>query len=448
MRTTAPTGESVWRSPLLPPALAVTAGVVADRCLELPFVIELLTAAGFLVAAVIAARRRLGLVYLLAALAALGAGYHQWRCRLVRADEVGLLAQREAQPARLRGVVAEGPRRLRAPVSGRRVLHSQPPTATASALVEVTHLIEPGGQRELSGTVRLVVSGKPGESERTLLAGLQAGDEVEISGRLVRIEGPGNPAGFDQSSFWAGQNVRALMRVRPDGVRRLREGWRTSPAAWFAIARDWCHDAFHEQFKDDSMEGLARALILGEGAPMTNDDWSKYVRTGVVHVLAISGQHLVVVAWVVWLVLFRIGVRQRYAAVFVALLLLSYALLTGGRPPALRAAVVCCAFCGAIVLRRPTLPANLFALGWLVVLAVNPARPAASCRFWPSPCCRGASHVSSPRRHPIRWMNSSTRPAPPGCAPCGPSLRTSSRPMRSTSSCGSRSPRWRRITPA
>ena len=54
-------------------------------------------------------------------------------------------------------------------------------------------------------------------------------------------------------------------------------------------------------------------------------------------------------------------------------LAMAVALLTGGRPPALRSAVAVAAVCGAIVMRRRTLPANLFALAWLVVALVNPA---------------------------------------------------------------------------
>ncbi|MGH7223894.1 MAG: ComEC/Rec2 family competence protein, partial [Gemmataceae bacterium] len=51
---------------------------------------------------------------------------------------------------------------------------------------------------------------------------------------------------------------------------------------------------------------------------------------------------------------------------------LGYALLTGGRPPALRSAVAVCAVCGGLMLRRRVLPANLFALSWIAVALVNP----------------------------------------------------------------------------
>jgi competence protein ComEC len=38
----------------------------------------------------------------------------------------------------------------------------------------------------------------------------------------------------------------------------------------------------------------------------------------------------------------------------------------------MRAAVVACALCGSLMIRRPMLPANSFALAWLVVAALNP----------------------------------------------------------------------------
>ena len=46
--------------------------------------------------------------------------------------------------------------------------------------------------------------------------------------------------------------------------------------------------------------GVAMALLLGEGSTMTQEEWDKYIRTGVVHVLAISGWHLVVLGMFLW----------------------------------------------------------------------------------------------------------------------------------------------------
>ena len=61
--------------------------------------------------------------------------------------------------------------------------------------------------------------------------------------------------------------------------------------------------------------GVAAALLLGENSAMAGEDWEKYVRTGVIHVLAISGQHLVVLGAFLWFLCRLIGVRRRRVAI-------------------------------------------------------------------------------------------------------------------------------------
>src|SRR5262249_33526710 len=157
-------------------------------------------------------------------------------------------------------------------------------------------------------------------------------------------------------------------------VTRLEEGWRASLFGWLGVVRGWGTRALQEALPADE-SGLAAALLLGDNAALDRDEWENFVRTGVVHVLAISGQHLLVLAAFVWVVLRALGVRRRHGAWVVAGVMIGYMLLTGARPSAVRATVMVCAFCAAIVLRRPVIPANLFALAWLVVLIINPTDP-------------------------------------------------------------------------
>ena len=181
------------------------------------------------------------------------------------------------------------------------------------------------------------------------------------------------PASSISQATLRDQGIRTVLVARktPEAVTRLDRGWTTSFNGWLAVTRGRGQQVLHDTLPQRS-EGLATALLLGEGSSMTKAEWDKYIRTGVIHVLAISGQHLVILAAFLWFVLPRLGIRQRRAAWIVALVLLGYALLTGGRPPALRSAVTVCAVCGGLILRRRVLPANLFALSWLAVALVNP----------------------------------------------------------------------------
>src|SRR5262249_4172714 len=155
------------------------------------------------------------------------------------------------------------------------------------------------------------------------------------------------------------------------GVTRLAETWPWTVAGWLAVVHGWGQRTLQEALPKEH-SGLATALLLGEGSTMTNADWQKYIRTGVIHVLAISGQHLVVLGGFLLIVLRLLRVRRRPGVCLVAGFLLAYALLAGGRPPVMRAAVAVCALCGGVLLRRPVQPANTFALSWIVVAVLNP----------------------------------------------------------------------------
>lgn len=400
--------ESVWRAPLVPVALAFTAGVVADRFAGVPYLFSLLLGVVSIVAFVavrLAGNARQSPVYLLVAGVAFGAGYHHLRQELYPPDDIGHFVRDTPQPARLQGVLVEEPRRL--PARPPDPLRSQPQPPTATSVLRVTRL----NDQPVSGRVRLVVSGA-----EPLLSNLHAGDEVEVRGRMTRLAARANPGEFDQSAYWHDRGVHGLINVQQGdpAVRRLTAGWAWSPAGWVGAVREKAHDALDRSIRGESLAMLARALLLGEGAPMTTDAWAKYVRTGVVHVLAISGQHLVVVALFLWAVTRLLGVRQRRAAVVVALVLLGYALLTGGRPPALRSAVGACLVCGGLVLRRPVVPANLFALGWLVVGLWRPAdlfEPGCQLSFLAvAVLCWGASWILHREPDPLGVLVERTYP--------------------------------------
>ena len=122
------------------------------------------------------------------------------------------------------------------------------------------------------------------------------------------------------------------------GAVRLAEGWRCF-FGWLAHIRGWGERTLRCELPPEQA-GIAIALLLGESSAMASEDWEKYVRTGVIHALAISGQHLVVLGAFLWFLLRLFGVVRRRAAWVVAGVMFGYALLTGGRPSAMCAAVM------------------------------------------------------------------------------------------------------------
>jgi competence protein ComEC len=306
----------------------------------------------------------LPLLYLAFAGAAFGAAYHHYRRDVFTSDDILYYADQEPAPVQLRGWLDEEPVHNGPPPDD--PLRSLARRGTTVTVVRVHELRRGDNWMTASGRVRVV--GVEDWPE------LHWGDMVDIVGLLERVAPPGNPGEFDFAEYLRDQGIGVILTARktPKAVTRLERGWTASFGGWMAVIRGRGRQILRETLPPRT-EGLASALLLGEDAAMTRAEWDKYVRTGVIHVLAISGQHLVILAGFLWFLLPRLGVRQRHAAWIVALVLLAYALLTGGRPPAIRSAVAVCAVCGGLVLRRRTLPANLLALSWLAVALVNPS---------------------------------------------------------------------------
>jgi competence protein ComEC len=361
-------GLHVWQAPLVPIALAATTGIVLDRQFDIPLPISLTAALACLLAFALHgfdSRRVLALLYLWTACAALGCAYHHWHITRAAPDDVRHLASEDGQPARLRGVIDSQPMATKAARSD--PLRSFARKETTRFLLRVTAVQDLASRswRGASGTVQVSAGG--------VVEALAGGDEIELAGRLALPEGPDNPGGFDYAAFLRDRRISALLSVRDAREVRVRgRGWLGSPWAWLALVRGWGQDVLTDAVPAPQGD-LAAALLLGDSPGMTSDDWDLYLRTGVIHVLAISGQHLVVLAGFLWLALRLLRVRRRRGFLLVALLLLFYALVVGGRPPVMRSAWVVLAYAGGVLLQRPTHPANTFALAWLGVAIVNPA---------------------------------------------------------------------------
>lgn len=98
----APPNDSVWRAPLVPAALAYTAGVVLDRYTAVPFAAGLLLTLGGMLGWFVAqlrGRTRLPLAFLALAATAFGAAYHHYRRDVYPADDIGNVAEAEPRPA-------------------------------------------------------------------------------------------------------------------------------------------------------------------------------------------------------------------------------------------------------------------------------------------------------------------------------------------------------------
>ena len=204
-------------------------------------------------------------------------------------------------------------------------------------------------------TVRLDDLAEPGGRVRARLAE-DGGCQVRLS--LHVAEGraaAGARLGVRGEAMPAAGNVDArLLRAH---LGRGEVGVAGAPAA----VRDRARRAIDRLFGERA--GLAAALLVGERDGLDADRRARYADAGLVHVLAVSGLHVAVLASVVELLGRALRLSRRPALLAAVALTTAYVALIGCPPSAVRAAAMLGVAAASRLLQRPTSPWASLAVG-------------------------------------------------------------------------------------
>ncbi|MBS0441248.1 MAG: DNA internalization-related competence protein ComEC/Rec2 [Proteobacteria bacterium] len=211
-------------------------------------------------------------------LALLGFGSTGWRAGQRLAEE--LPAAIEGRDVRLSGIVASLPQ---AGPSGLRFRFEVERATLAGEDVAVPRFIALGWY---SGFHEDATLSQPQRE-------LRAGQRWTFDVRLRRPHGSFNPHGFDFELTLFEQGVRATGYVREVPAQAVEEG-----AAYpVERLRQRVRDAILARVPDARAAGVLAALAVGDQAAIEREDWELFRTTGLSHLMAISGLHITMFAW-------------------------------------------------------------------------------------------------------------------------------------------------------
>jgi competence protein ComEC len=119
---------------------------------------------------------------------------------------------------------------------------------------------------------------------------------------------------------------------------------------------------------------ILKALILGERQDLNRDIYTEFQKTGVVHVLAISGLHVgfILLIFLTFFGIFPFSRKLRYGLSFLMLGL--FVALVNFKAPVVRASLMAFLYFGIPLLQRRTQPLNILGVAALVILLADPAQ--------------------------------------------------------------------------
>jgi len=262
--------------------------------------------------------------------------------------------------------------------------------------------------------------GSPAREDRpATFPPLEPGERWRLTVRLKRPRGTANPHGFDYEAWLFEHNLRATGYVRPrTGGYRLATMVH-DPKYWIERVRSRIRARIQAALADAPYAGVIAALAIGDQRAIPPEQWQTFTRTGVNHLMSISGLHVTMVSGLVFVLVGGLWRRvprltlalpavkaAALAALFAAFL---YALLAGFAVPAQRtvymlAVVACALWLGVFESASVVLCAAL-----LVVTLIDPWAVLAP-GFWLSfGAVAVIMYVSAGRIGRLHWLESWAR---------------------------------------
>ncbi|HEX4985675.1 MAG TPA: DNA internalization-related competence protein ComEC/Rec2 [Burkholderiales bacterium] len=146
----------------------------------------------------------------------------------------------------------------------------------------------------------------------------QAGQRWRMTVRLHRPHGNANPHGFDFEAWMLERGIRAAGYVRAQPAPDLLDPMVWRPGYALERAREAVRAHLLRALAGQPYAGVIVALAVGDQQAIPPDQWQIFTRTGVNHLMSISGLHITMVAAMVVLVVSRLWRRSEKLALRLA----------------------------------------------------------------------------------------------------------------------------------
>ncbi|MFH2134904.1 MAG: DNA internalization-related competence protein ComEC/Rec2 [Pseudomonadota bacterium] len=211
---------------------------------------------------------------------------------------------------------------------------------------------------------------------------IHAGERWRFTVRLKQPHSTRNPYTSDFEAWALERNIRATGYVYNKVAPQRLDATVFRPAYLIERLRESLRKRFHETLPEAPYAGILVALAIGDQASITQDEWRLFTRTGVNHLMSISGLHITMLAGMFFWLTYRLWRRStrltlrlpaRKAAALVGVTVaLAYSLISGFEIPAQRTFYMLSTFAGMLLLSRNVAPSQMLAAALLVVLLLDP----------------------------------------------------------------------------
>jgi competence protein ComEC len=211
---------------------------------------------------------------------------------------------------------------------------------------------------------------------------LHAGERWNLTVRLKRPHGTVNPHGFDVEAWLLENELRATGYVRESEANRRLDAFAGRPTDYVSRLREEIRDRILRALEARPYAGVIAALAIGDERAIPEEQWRLFNRTGIGHLISISGLHVTFFATLMGTLAFGLWRRshrltlllpaRKAAAVFGVTAAFVYVLLAGFQVPAQRTLYMLAVAAAGLWVGRPGTASAVWLWALAVVLAWDP----------------------------------------------------------------------------
>ncbi|MBS1783317.1 MAG: ComEC family competence protein [Bacteroidetes bacterium] len=198
---------------------------------------------------------------------------------------------------------------------------------------------------------------------------IQKGDEIMIPNKWKPITNSGNPFAFDYRTFCQRNGIYHQAFISPNEITLFHHS--VDAPSFIDRVHAYSMQMLEHFVTDKSTLGLMQAMLLGDEVNFDTELRQSYVDTGIIHVVAISGSHVILFFQIIAALLFFLR-GKKYEAIkyLVAVPFVCFYVAVAGAPTsAIRAAIMFCFVAIGLIFRQDKQPLNLlFATAFFMLL--------------------------------------------------------------------------------
>jgi competence protein ComEC len=197
------------------------------------------------------------------------------------------------------------------------------------------------------------------------------GELVEIRGRLEQPSGQRNPGGFDYRAYLQRRGIYNIMTVYPYNIQKTGHG-KVSLIQYCVHSLRARAQAVLDQHVGGEGGALLKTMLLGHKWLLPSEVRRDFQRTGLSHLLAVSGLHVGFIIAMLTGLTRLLHLTKKQSFVFQMAMLCLYCMIVGAAPSVVRASVMAALILGSRVVGRQSDMLNNLFMAALVILLFRP----------------------------------------------------------------------------